>query len=163
MQENKPSIKSMEKKVRKEIRLKRLIVKGDTIYILISDNLETQSLFHLLTEIIKDPKISIELVDKVPKLSKNKKLALPNTIEVESELYLKEFIENSERNENFIIKPFIRVTYDECKKYCNKNKIDYKESNDSKSSNEITEFINRLDKKYSVRSSIIKTEESLKK
>lgn len=159
---SKLSIKDIEKKIRREIRIKKLIQKNDIILILDQKDSQTQAIYHILKETIKDPSVKIQKVKKIPKLSEKKKLVSTNTIEKESEEYIKEFVDDKTRKEENIIKPLIRIKEEECDFYCERKQIKYEKTKTKISP--VREFINRIQNKYSQTfNSVIKTEEQLKK
>lgn len=108
------SLNDIEKKVRKEIRLKNLIKKGDVLELPIDNSPASVMLRHIIPEIIKDPLITY---------GKGKKV-LSDTMEDISKKFLCEYIEDTEITTEGIM-PLAKVTKDECKIYCDKLKLKY--------------------------------------
>ena len=155
-------IEDIEKKVRKQIRLNRLVAKNDTLYVSDDGKLTNVAAYNLLSDIIKDPTIQIKKVKRIPKQDKKKKEVLANTLEIESAEYIEEFIKDKKREEKNTIKPLIRLTLEECRYYCNKKRLNYKD--ETIKDDPITEFIQAIQKKYeSTMHSLIRSEETLKK
>ncbi|MBR9676202.1 hypothetical protein GOV05_04285 [Candidatus Woesearchaeota archaeon] len=157
--------KDIEKKVRKQIRTKKLIKKNASIIIKNSDSLETQALILLLKNIIKDPTIKVRILKKTPKLTTKTSLAIPTTIEDESKNYLLEWFENKKvLEEKHIIKPISTITRKECEEYLKKNKVAYTKQTKKTDEAIVDKFISEMQKKHpQTMNSIIKTKEALTK
>mgnify|MGYP001348964826 CR=1 FL=1 len=155
------SIKDIEKKVRKEIRLKKLISKNETLLFLKKQDPGPVAVQHMLKNLLKDPSLEFKEIGNARKLSKNEKLVLGTCLEEEAKEYMKEFTKDkTSKIEENRIKLIIRNTLEEIKKYCDANKLKYelKKNEMDALSKSLEEFQKKHPQTYN---SIIKTKEIL--
>ncbi|PLW80517.1 hypothetical protein C0585_02365 [Candidatus Woesearchaeota archaeon] len=155
------SIKDIEKKARKEIRLKKLISKNETLLFLKKQDPGSIAVFHMLKNMLKDPSLQFKTIEKIRNPLKNEKLVLGICLEEEAKDYMKEFTEDKKpKIEKNIIKPFIRIKLEEIKKYCDANKLKYELKKDEEYA--LSNFLEEFQKKHpQTYHSIIKTKEIL--
>jgi len=142
----------IEKRVRKELRLKELIKKDDSLLIIDDESCDAKNLIFLIKKIIKGMPVNIKvkkgkyLPDK--KISFKGKVIVPWSLDDEVSLFLKYFFENKPikyiDHYGNIIKPFIVVLDEESKLFAGFMKFKFKE----KRKDSIKEFLDKMEKKY---------------
>jgi tRNA(Ile)-lysidine synthase TilS/MesJ len=166
--------KIIQKRVRKEIRIKSLIVKGDKILVLDDGSAEAKLAVYLLKEIIKGLPVKIEqkkgkyVIGEEIKGNYDK-IILPWNADKEGEYLLRCFFEKKKPLylSNFgikgkkYIKPLVHVMHKEAAEFCRIKKIKF---TDNKETSLASEMISKLQKQYpEIVFSLVKSSEELKK
>jgi hypothetical protein len=145
-------ISVIERNVRKELRLKRLIKKHDKLLIIDDDSYDSKNLIYLIRKIIGKMPVSIKVKKGkyIPgkKINFKGKIIVPWNLDDEVSLFLKYFFENKKikyiGHYDNIIKPLIVITDDESKKLAKKMKFKIKE----KKKDYVKDFLDKMEKRY---------------
>jgi tRNA(Ile)-lysidine synthase TilS/MesJ len=166
--------KIIQKRVRKEIRINKLIEKNDKILIINDGTAEAKLMPHLLKEILKD--LPVIISDKKSKYAlgeeikgKYNKIIIPWNADREGEYLLNYFfagkkpkyLSHFKLKGKTYIKPFIHVLHKEVEEFSKIRKIKFKET---KTNSMASEMIDKLQKEYpEITFSLVKSSEELKK
>jgi tRNA(Ile)-lysidine synthase TilS/MesJ len=166
--------KIIQKRIRKEIREKRLIEKGDKILVLDDGSAESKMIASLLREIIKGLPVKIEtkrtgyiLGDEIK--DRFNKIIIPWNADKEGEHLLSCFFEKKKprylshfrMKGKTYIKPLVHVLHKEIAEFCRIRKIKFKEDNKKSTA---SEMIGKLQKEYpEITFSLVKSSELLEK
>lgn len=166
--------KIVQKRVRKEIRINKLIEKNDKLLILDDESAEAKLMLPLLKEILKDLPVTIDIKKLKYELGqeikgKHNKVIIPWNADKEGEYLLNCFFEeakpkylsNFKLKEKTYLKPFIHVMHKEIIEFCKIRQINFKEI---KTASLASEMIDNLQKEYpEITFSLVKSSEELKK
>lgn len=160
----------IEKRVRKDIRINKLILKNDKLLVLDDGSYCSKLNIFMLKSIIKDPTIIIEIkkIDlfdyaKFNNDIKYNKTIIPWCLDDEIALYLKSMFENKKQIiiSDKTISLILGVTKKEIKDFLDIKKIKYKSSKPI--DKDIKLFIGNIDNKYpGTRFSILKSIKALR-
>jgi hypothetical protein len=166
--------KIVQKRVRKEIRINRLIEKKDSVFIIDDGTAEAKLICHLMKEILQDLPVTIEKKRVNHVLGQEikgtyDKIIIPWCADKEGEYLLNCFFEGKKpkylshfklKGKKYI-KPFIHVMHKEVIEFCKIRKIKFKEI---KTSSLAYEMIDKLQKEYpEITFSLVRSSEELKK
>lgn len=166
--------KIIQKRVRKEIRIKKLLEKNDKILVIDDNTAEAKLSRYLLKEIIKGLPVKIEekkrdyVLGEEIKGSYNK-IIIPWNADKEGEYLLSCFFEKKNPKylshimigNNLYVKLLIHVTHKEAAEFCRIKKLKFA---DKKEDSVASEMINKLQKQYpEIIFSLVKSSEELKK
>ena len=165
--------KIIQKRVRKEIRIKDLIEKDDKILVINDGSAEGKLASHILKEIINDLPVIITVKRKKYTLGeeiigKYNKVIIPWNADKEGEYLLNCFFEKKKpiylshflKKRKAYVKLFIHVLHSEIIEYCKIKKISFSEI---KKESKTTEILNSLQKEYpEIKFSLVKSAEGLK-
>jgi tRNA(Ile)-lysidine synthase TilS/MesJ len=166
--------KIVQKRVRKEIRISKLIEKNDKVLIIDDGSAEAKLIPPLLKEILKDLPVFIDIKKSKYELGteikgKHNKVIIPWNADKEGEYLLNCFFEGKKPKylshvilkEKTYSKPFIHVMHKEIIEFCKIRKIKFKES---KTCSMASEMIDKLQKEYpEITFSLVRSSEELKK
>jgi len=142
----------IEKRIRKELRLKELIKKHDKLLILDDNSYDSRNLRYLIKKIIGKMPVDIKVKKGkyIPstKIRFKGKVIVPWNLDDEISLFLRYFFENKKikyiGHYDNIIKPLIVITDDESKQLARYYKFKFKE----KKKDSIKEFLDKMEKRY---------------
>ncbi len=140
----------IEKRVRKEFRLKKLIKKHDSLLILDNGTYDAKNLIYLVKKIIGKMPVSIKIKKKgyMPGKKFKTKTIVPWNLDDEVSLFLKYFFENKKVKHighyDNVIKPLIVVRDKESKEFAKLMKFKFKD----KKKNKVNKFLDKMEKKY---------------
>ena len=142
----------IERRVRKEFRLKKLVRKHDPLLIVDDGSYNSKNLIYLTKKIIGKMPVSLKIKKGkyVPskKIKFKGKVIVPWNLDDEVSLFLKYFFENKPikyiGHHDNIIKPLIVITGDESKAFARIMKFKFKE----KKKDKIKDFLDKVEKKY---------------
>lgn len=142
----------VERRVRKEFRLKKLIRKHDSLLILDDNSYDAKNLIYLVKKIIGKMPVSLKIIKGKykpgTKIRFKGKVIVPWNLDDEVSLFLKYFFENKKikyvGHYDNIIKPLMVITADESKEFAKLMKFKFKD----KKKDEINEFLDKMEKKY---------------
>ncbi len=142
----------IERRVRKEFRLKKLVKKHDSLLIIDDGSYDAKNLIYLTKKIIGKMPVSLKIKKgkyKPGKRIKFKgKIIVPFNLDDEVSLFLKYFFENKKikfiGHYDNIIKPLIVITDDESKTFAKIMKFKFKK----KKKDKVNEFLDKMEKKY---------------
>ncbi len=142
----------IEKRVRKEFRLKELVKKHDSLVILDDGTYDAKNLIYLVKKIIGKMPVSIEI--KKDKYKPSRKInfkgnvIVPWNLDDEVSLFLKCFFENKKikyiGHYDNVIKPLVVVRNKESKAFAKIMKFKFKD----KKKNKVNKFLDKMEKKY---------------
>ncbi|MBT4351893.1 hypothetical protein HOD20_05160 [archaeon] len=155
---NKKISRIIEKRVRKEIRINKLISKNDTILIIDDGSYKFKISQKLLKNIVQDMPVTIEIKKTKYILGDNfdskwNKIIIPWNLDDENEYFLTSVFknENSKYSGHFkiknmqFIKLLINISKEESKEYCEENDIKYE---NEVNSSDISKYIDLMQKKH---------------
>jgi len=140
----------IEKRVRKEFRLKELVKKHDSLVILDDDTYDAKNLIYLVKKIIGKMPVDLKIRKGKFKIGKKfkTKTIVPWNLDDEVSLFLEYFFENKKVKHighyDNIVKPLVVVRDEESKAFAKIMKFKFKE----KKKNSIEEFLDKMEKKY---------------
>jgi len=142
----------VERRIRKEVRLKKLVRKHDSLLIIDDNSYDAKNLIYLVKKIIGKMPISLKIIkgkytiDK--KIKFKGKVIVPWNLDDEVSMFLKYFFKNKKikyiGHYDNIIKPLIVITADESKQFARLMKFKFKD----KKKDEIKEFLDKMEKRY---------------
>ncbi len=142
----------IEKRVRKEFRMKELVKRNDFLLILDDGTYNAKNLIYLFRKIIGKMPVSLKTKKGkyIPgkKINFDGKIMVPWNLDDEAVLFLRCFfekkkIENIGNYEN-IIKPLVVITDDESRQFARIMKFDFKD----KKKDKVNDFLNSMEKRY---------------
>lgn len=140
----------IEKRVRKEFRLKELVKKNDSLLIIDDNTYDAKNLIYLVKKIIGKMPVALKIKKEKYELGKKfkGKVMVPWNLDDEVSMFLSYFFENKEikyiGHYDNIIKPLIVVTDDESKAFAKIMKFKFKE----KKKDYVKEFLDKIEEKY---------------
>jgi len=144
----------IEKRVRKELRINKLLVKNDKVLILDDSSPGSSVVKYLINNIIKDPTIKIDMkkVNKIELSGDYKdydKVIVPFVMDDEIVSYLDSYFNNnnkSKEKEDKFVMPLIVLRSDEVLNFAETKKLVFKKS--KRSNDDIKKMVDNLEKKY---------------
>jgi hypothetical protein len=166
--------KIVQKRVRKEIRINKLIEKSEKLLIIDDGSAEAKLMCSLIKEIIRDLPVFIDIKKSRYELGmeqkgKYDKVIIPWNANKEGEYLLNcffdgkkpKYLSHFKLKEKRYIKPFIHVMHKEIVEFCKIRKIRFKEI---KTGSMVSEMIDKLQKEYpEITFSLVRSSEELKK
>ncbi len=142
----------IEKRIRKELRLKELIKKHDKLLILDDNSCDSKNLRYLIKRIVGKMPVDIKVKKGkyIPstKIRFKGKVIVPWNLDDEVSLFLRYFFENKKikyiGHYDNIIKPLVVITADESKQLAKSLNFKFKE----KKKDSIKDFLDSMEKRY---------------
>jgi len=143
----------IEKRVRKDLRVSEKIRKGDALLIIDDGSCSAKLNIQLIKKIVGDiTKIKVKKQKNFEiskKIDFKGKIIVPWNLDDEILLFMRRFFSNEPfrylGNYNNIVKPLVCLKQNECELYCKLLRIKF---NKRKEKKDLTEFIEKIEKKY---------------
>jgi hypothetical protein len=142
----------IEKRVRKEFRMKELVKKNDSVLILDDGTYDSKNMLYLTKKIIGKMPVFIKIKkgNYVPgkKINFKGKIMVPWNLDDEAAFFLRCFFEKKKieniGNYGNIIKPLAVITDDESRQFSRIMKFDFKDKKKGK----VNDFLDSMEKRY---------------